>query len=206
MARPPRRTAGLLLAATVLAAAACGTKDDEPGGNGGPPLREDGPPTLPTTIPTATTASPCPTETVLTVQTKDGQRTLRAARAYADVTLDSSASITIASYDLSEGEASKVFQPSLTGDQLAVNVYVSTPAGSTLTPGSYTPSKGGATADTNPTRQLNSYTVWSSAGREISSGFNQVEPEVTITSIDRLQVCGEITTPEARGRFAATRI
>lgn len=208
----PRRALLALVAPTlvlVVAAGACGTKDDAPGGNGGPPLAEAPAPAPSTTgtVRTATTVvSPCPAETVLTVRTRSGDRTLTPAKAYADVTFDESASITFASYDLSQADAEKVFQPTLTGDQLAVNVYVSSTGGTKLAPGEYVPSKGTANGGTTPQRQLNSYTVWSSYGREIASGFDLVDPSVTITSIDGIQVCGEITTPEVSGRFVAPRI
>ncbi|MFN8038911.1 MAG: hypothetical protein U0Q07_06840 [Acidimicrobiales bacterium] len=194
--------------ALALAGAACGTKDDAPGGNGGPPLAQDVPaPSTTGTLRTATTvASPCPDQTALTVRTRSGDRPLTPTKAYADVTFDESASITFASYDLPQADAEKVFQPTLTGDQLAVNVYVSSTGGTTLTPGDYVPSKGTAGGGTVPQRQLNSYSVWSSYGREIASGFDLVEPVVRITSIDAVQVCGEITTPEVRGRFVAPRI
>lgn len=204
-----RRTLALLtaaLATTAVMATGCGTKDDAPGGNGGPPANQGGSAT-PTTIATATTiANPCPSETVLTVQTKAGEKTLTAQKAYADVTLDSSASITIANYDLPQADAEGVFQPTLTGDQLAVNVYISATGGQKLDVATYRQSGTTTTGTNNPNRQLNNYTVWSSAGREISSGFNQITPSVRITSIDAIQVCGEITTPEVSGRFAAPRI
>ncbi len=206
-----RRALPALVAPAVLLAVvgtACGTKDDAPGGNGGPPLVEQSPALSTTgTLRTATTVpNPCPDRTVLQVKTRSGEQTLTATKAYADVTFDESASITFASYDLPQAEAEKVFQPTLTGDQLAVNVYVSATSGTKLAPGDYVPSKGTANGGTVPQRQLNSYSVWSSYGREIASGFDLVQPEVTITSIDAVQVCGEITTPEVTGRFVAPRI
>lgn len=151
----------------------------------------------------STVAASCPDSTVLEIVTAFGKRSVGITNAYADVTLDQSASITLTNYPLDQKiAASGVYQPTLVGEQAGVNIYLSATKGDKLDLSTY------ESVGDKPdgTRQLNNYSVWTGAGRDILSTIGERRTEVTLTKLDATDVCGVITTPEVSGRFRAKRI
>jgi hypothetical protein len=208
MPSPLPRLAALTFTAVALTAlAACGSSDpdtstaaqDSPataGQTDGTAGRGSGDEPTGTTIDAA-----CPAETSITISTASGPVVLDATSAYADVTLDASATVTLGNYPITEQEASTVYQPTLTGAQAAVIFYVSATHGETLDLSTYTAV--GSAPDS--LRQLNNYAVYAPA-RTITSGFDLAPATVELTEISADRVCGLLTSPEATGRFIAPRI
>lgn len=162
------------------------------------------PGTVPGTTPgstpgTAVPAGACPDRTEVTVRTRAGDKAVRGGTAWADVTLDASAQIIITNYETPSTVADGIWQPSMTGDQVGILLYV-TSVGGTLQTSEYLP------VGSNPSAklQLNSVQAYSAAGREILGGFAGDEG-VRLTKIDEKVVCGTFDLAEGSGTFVATR-
>lgn len=150
---------------------------------------------------TALPAGNCPDKTVLTVQTRAGPKTLAATTAKADVTLDTSAQIIFANYDVPDDVVGTVFQPTLSGDQLGLLIYITT-TGKQLDPGVYQP----VGPNPNAKLQLDNTALFSAAGREVVGGAGSSHNGVELTRIDDNTLCGTIDTDEAAGVFVAKRL
>ncbi len=209
MKRRPILAAPILFAA-LAAATACGDKDKPANPtNSAPATTATGPgtttaagPGTTTAATGATAAADCPDETVLTATTKAGTKELVAKSAYADVTLDSSVTVLLTNYEIAGDDLPTIYQPSLTGDQLGLSFTATATKDTKLTPGTYL--RPGTSGE--GTYQFNTYSLYSADGREMATGFDLDEPVLVITVIDSEKVCGEITTPEASGRFQAKRV
>lgn len=189
------RTPALLTIAAALAlgATACG-------GDGG----GDAAGSTDATVGSATSVSAgaCPEKTEIEIAGAAGPTTFTAASAYADVTLDQSATVLITSYAVEPSVAEGIYNPSLSGDQAGVTFYVSTTDGGNLETGTYVSTSADAAADL----VLNTSSAYDGNGRVFATGFDLPEPIVEITEISDTKVCGTVTTPEFSGDFAADRI
>lgn len=189
------RTPALLTIATALAlgAAACGSDSGT-----------DASGSTDATVGSATSvvADTCPGETEIEIAGESGPSTFTAASAYADVTLDQSATVLITSYPVDKSVAEGIYNPSLSGDQAGVTFYVSTTDGGPLETGTYV----SASADASSDLVLNTSSAYDGGGRIIATGANLPEAVVEITEINATEVCGTVTTPEFSGDFAADRI
>ncbi len=144
----------------------------------------------------------CPERTALRVKTNSGDKTLGGGTSWADVTLDSSAQILLTSFEAPSSQAGSIAVPSLTGSQLSLSLYLTATQGGKLRTGDYL----SVGANPNAPLQLNSITLYSSAGREIVAGFSKPDQKVTITQLDDKVVCGTVDTNEATGSFVAKRV
>ena len=136
------------------------------------------------------------------INTKAGKKNMNVTKAYADVVLETSAYLLFTNYDVPASAVNGVFQPNLAGDQLALNLILTT-KGAKLGENEYLP----VGANPNAAQQLNFIAAYSAAGREIVGGITRKTGfQVTLTKIDDKQVCGSIETDEAAGSFVAARI
>ena len=179
-----------LCAAAAVALAACGGSD------------ESSDAASDASSATTAVASGCAESTELTVTTDEGPVTLDAVAAYADVTLDQSASFTITNYSIEQSEAESIYNPTLTGDQLGVTFYLSSSGDDELEATTYVE----AADDPEATYVLNTASAYDATGRIIASGVDLPAAEVELTAITEDELCGTVTTPEFSGEFVAVRI
>ncbi len=153
--------------------------------------------------PTSIPGGDCPASTEIEVAGESGPATFTAASAFADVTLDQSATILVTSYTVEPATAEGIYNPSsLATGQFGVTFYISATDGGTLETGTYVSSSDDPEADL----VLNTSSAYDDGGRLIATGFDVPDSTVEVTSISDSQVCGTVTTPEFSGDFAATRI
>lgn len=143
-------------------------------------------------------AGSCPDKTDLVIATRAGKKPLQVAPGKADITLDQSAKMVIANYDVPDADVHGIFNPTnLTGDQLALSLYLTSKT--PLAPTDYL----SVGTNKDAPNQLNNIGVWSAQGREVVGGTSKPDQKATIIKVDKDLICGTVDTNEATGTWVA---